>query len=253
MAQPTDPTEHNYKEDHREKISLMVILTSIIGVFLLAAIVIFASWGKEGNRETAQMVFTAILPLFGAWVGTILAFYFGKENFEAATRSVTAIARSVGLMEKLKAVPAKDKMIPKSQMLFGTLPADQIKLLGIVDKLIQEKKGDRYPILDDKGHPVYMVHRSAIDGYLVNKARQDSPPKLATLTLQDILDDDADLKKLFETSFVTVKEDATLAEAKSAMDRAAKCQDVFVTKGGTKQEPVLGWITNAIIQEVATV
>ena len=97
MAQPTDPTEHNYKEDHREKISLMVILTSIIGVFLLAAIVIFASWGKEG-RETAQMVFTAILPLFGAWVGTILAFYFGKENFEAATRSVTAIARSVGLM-----------------------------------------------------------------------------------------------------------------------------------------------------------
>jgi hypothetical protein len=253
MAQTTDSTDVNKKGDYREKLSLLVILFSVVGVFLLAFLVIFVSWNKTWSKDTTQMVFTAILPLFGAWVGTILAFYFGKENFEAATRSVTDIARSVGFMEKLKAIPAKDKMIPKAQMLCGTLPADQIKLLGIVDTLIKEKKGDRYPILNDTGHPVYMVHRSAIDGYLVNKARQDSPPKLATLTLQHLLDDDADLKKLFETSFATVKENATLAEAKSAMDRAAKCQDVFVTKGGTKQEPVLGWITNAIIQEVATV
>jgi len=253
MAQADNSNDPQKKEDHREKISLVVILASIIGVFLLAFIVIFVSWGKQWSKDTSQMVFTAVLPLFGAWVGTILAFYFGKENFEAATRSVTAIARSVGLMEKLKAIPAKDKMIPKAQMLFGTLPADQINLLKVLDKLKQEKKGDRYPILNDKEHPVYIIHRSAIDGYLVSKARQDSSPKLDALTLKSLLDDDADLKKLFETSFETVKEDATLAEAKSAMDRTPKCQDVFVTKNGTKQEPVLGWITNAIIQEVATV
>jgi hypothetical protein len=247
MAQATDP-QNNY--DHREKISKWVTLASILGVLFLAIVVIAINYT---DKNTTVMVFTTVLPLFGAWVGTILAFYFGKENFEAATRSVTAIARSVGLMEKLKAIPVKDKMIPKAQMLFGTLPADQINLLKVLDKLTQEKKGVRYPILNDQGHPVYIIHRSAIDGYLVGKARQDPPPKLDTLTLQNLLDDDADLKKLFETSFETVREDATLAEAKSAMDRTPKCQDVFVTKGGTKNEPVLGWITNAIIQELATV
>jgi hypothetical protein len=52
---------------------------------------------------------------------------------------------------------------------------------------------------------------------------------------------------------VTVKEDATLADAKDAMDHAQDCQDVFVTKAGTKDEEVLGWITNNIIQDNAKV
>jgi hypothetical protein len=133
------------------------------------------------------------------------------------------------------------------------LPADQINLLELVDKLKQKKKGDRYPILDDKGYPVYIIHLSAIDSYLVSKARQSPPLQLDTLTLQNLLDDDNDLRELFENSFQTIKEEATMAEAKSAMDHTPKCQDVFVTENGTKQEPVLGWITNAIIQRVATV
>jgi hypothetical protein len=31
------------------------------------------------------------------------------------------------------------------------------------------------------------------------------------------------------------------------------CQDVFVTKAGTRNEPILGWITNAIIEDNAKV
>ena len=100
MAQTTDPTDANKKVDYRETLSLVVIISSVIGVFVLAFIVIFINWNKPWSKDTAQMVFTAVLPLFGAWVGTILAFYFGKENFEAATRSVTAIAKGVGYTEK---------------------------------------------------------------------------------------------------------------------------------------------------------
>ena len=107
--------------------------------------------------------------------------------------------------------------------------------------------------MNDEEHPVYIIHRSAIDGYLVSKACQFSPPRLDSLTLQSLLDDDAALKMLFETSFAIVKEDTTLAEAKATMERTPLCQDVFVTKNGTKLEPVLGWITNTIIQKVATV
>jgi hypothetical protein len=158
-------------------------------------------------------------------------------------------------MEKLKEFNVKDKMIKRDDMLVEKLPADNIVLSETLKEMTAAGKGERLPILNDQGHPVYMIHRSAIERFLATKALADPPLKpedLKKLSVKDLLDD-ANLKQLMETSFTTVKEDATLAEAKAAMDRTPKCQDVFVTKGGTKNEPVLGWITNAIIQELAKV
>jgi hypothetical protein len=42
-----------------------------------------------------------VLPVVAAWVGTLMAFYFGKENFKAATDSVSQIARQLTSQEKL--------------------------------------------------------------------------------------------------------------------------------------------------------
>jgi hypothetical protein len=57
-----------------------------------------------------------------------------------------------------------------------------------------------------------------------------------------------------------VKSDATLADAKTAMDKASaalgstdSCYDVFVTDNGNPDETVIGWITNDIINENAKV
>ena len=248
-----DANDKKEKGDYREWLSLIVTLFSIGGVLLVAIIVMLI--GRD--TDTAKMVLTATLPLFGAWVGIILAFYFGRENFEAATRSVTAIAKTLSPEEKLKSIPVKEKMRPRNKMLVAKMPAGQIGDIKLVEEiletLIKEQKGDRLPILDDQDHPVYMVHRSAVEQYLVKKALQAPQTNLKDLTLQNLLDDDADLKKLLETSFATIKEDATLAEVKMKMDPNLKIQDVFVTKGGTRNEPVIGWITNAKIQEVATV
>ena len=239
--------------DPREKLSKWVTLTSILGVLVLALLIIVIYYS---DKEMARMVFTAVLPLFGAWVGTILAFYYGKENFEAAARSVTNIAKAVGFMEKLKEIKVADKMIRRGDMSIiaksdNDIP--QIKLTEILDTIKSAGKGERLPILNDKDIPVYMIHKSVIDEYFRTQALLKPPPAdLADHTLQNFLSDSS-LKDLVEKSFTAVKEDATMAEAKTAMDRTANCQDVFVTKGGNKQEPVLGWITNNIIQEVATV
>jgi hypothetical protein len=200
------------------------------------------------DARAPETVLTATLPLFGAWVGTILAFYFGRENFEAATRSVTSIAKAITPEEKLKAIMAKDKMIPRTKMLIETVPAEKINLFAALDKLT---KVDRLPILDDKDHPIYMLHRSAIEQYLVKNVRERIDPK--DLTLQNLLNDSPDLKQLVETSFTIVKKDATLAEAKAKMDATPKCEDVFITAAGTKNEPIKGWITNVIIQEYSKV
>ena len=123
-----------------------------------------------------------------------------------------------------------------------------------MDELEKKKKGNRVPVFDANDHPKYIIHRSAIEKYLVAQARKGkTPADPEKLTLKNLLDDDPDLKNLVETSFAAVKEDATLADAKDAMDNTPYCQDVFVTKSGTKNEPVLGWITNITIGKNAKV
>ena len=182
----------------------------------------------------------------------------GQEVENDITRPIQWIKKAIGEYEEqaLKSIKVKEKMMPRHEMMVmirSPLDIPKIKLLHISDLITRSGKGNRLPILNDEEHPVYIIHRSAIDGYLVSKACQFSPPRLDSLTLQSLLDDDAALKMLFETSFAIVKEDTTLAEAKATMERTPLCQDVFVTKNGTKLEPVLGWITNTIIQKVATV
>lgn len=238
------------RKETLSRIYLAVGLTvfSVCGISALAVAIVCLS---DDVSDAARMVLAAVLPLFGSWVGTVLAYYFSKENFEAATRSVTELAR-VSLQERLESTPLRDKMISKSEMFYVNLPADQIKLLETLKALAKSKKGNRLPVLNDKDQPVYILHRSAIDRYLVKAAGKPSPPDLSSLTLADLLTD-SELTGLAEESFATVREDGTLADAKNAMSRTPNCQDVFVTKRGTKYEEVLGWITNVIIEEYSKV
>ncbi len=220
---------------------------------MLAIILIYTSDPTKMN-ETTRTVLTAVLPLFGTWVGTVLAFYFSKDNFEAATRSVSEMSRQLTAREKLESIPVRDKMILKDKMFFKKLPADKIILADLLKEIDKKKKGSRVPILNDSDYPEYIIHRSAIDKYIADKARAGTTATdLNKLTLQNLLDDDADLKKLFETSFMTVKEESSLATAKDMMDSTPDCQDIFITKGGKRNEEVLGWITNMTIIENAQV
>jgi hypothetical protein len=59
------------------------------------------------------------------------------------------------------------------------------------------------------------------------------------------------MKSMFENTFVVVKRQATLAEAKSAMVARPGCSDVFVTAGGNLNESVQGWLTNVDIARSA--
>jgi hypothetical protein len=224
----------------RDWIAISITAGSILLLLLLAitAIVI--------NKDPKD-VLTILLPVIGTWVGTVLAFYFGKENLDAATRSVATMARLTA-SDKLKQILATDKMITKDRMFFKRTPESSIKLLETLDELEQQKKGDRIPVLDPQDRPVYVVHRSTIDQYLTTQARQPTPPDLKILTLQDLLSD-SKLKDKLENSFITLNENATLQDVKAAMDAAPDAQDAFLTRNGKSNEPILGWITNNIIAD----
>jgi hypothetical protein len=217
------------KKFYRERLSRLIVLVSILGVICISGIVIFLHHSKF---EAVQLVFSAVLPLFGVWIGTILAFYFGKENFEAATRSVTEIARTVSPLERLEEISAKDK-------------------IAYILERTKEKK--RLPILNEKGNVLLIIHRSAIAEYMASKALRQTGVDFKDFTLFDLLQENADLKRLFEESFGIVDERASLAKVKVLMDAIPRCQDIFITRGGGKEEPVIGWVTNVIIQEVGRV
>ena len=52
----------------------------------IAVIIVFFV-GVDTGKTQYHEAFTATLPVFTTWVGTILAFYFSRENFEAASRA----------------------------------------------------------------------------------------------------------------------------------------------------------------------
>ena len=69
-------------QDTRNKIAFWITLGGMIGVTILGIVVIgFAEQGQS-RSDAARLVFGSLLPLLGTWVGTVLAFYFAKANFE---------------------------------------------------------------------------------------------------------------------------------------------------------------------------
>lgn len=224
----------------RDAIALAVVTLSLV---ILGS----AVWSDKTKLDEHLRL---VLPMIGTWVGVVLAFYFGKENLETATRSFTAIAKASTGDDKLQSISVKDKMIPRASMFFKSLPLAQVKLADALDELTRAQKGARLPILGAAGEPAFVVHRSMIDKYLASAALSANPPQsLKTLTLEDLLKDST-MQKV-ATSFQTLKDTATLADAKRLIVADDNCQDVFVTQDGTRGTPVTGWITNVIIEENA--
>jgi hypothetical protein len=252
--------------DFTNVLAYVVVILAFIGIFLLAYLVVHA----DHAPETAKYVFGAILPLLGTWVGTVLAHYFQKENLAAATQSISDLALKVGGADKLKSTPVKTVMIRPDRIdtLPDTLldkPDDQIKLAELLKHLQQGIKRDRLPVFKDNkktGPAERVIHRSAVERFITQEtlAPAKTPPMVvADLTLANLMTDPV-FGPLVRGSFGLVKGDATLADAKTAMDKktaelgtAGSCYDVFVTENGSPSESVIGWITNDIINDNAKV
>lgn len=108
-----------------------------------------------------------LLPLLGAWVGTVLACYFSRENYVAATENNAALL-GLTLEQRLQAIQAKSAMIPIAEA--GVLKTDKddgnIKLKDdILDGVVGKSGRNRVPILGADGVVRYVLHRSMIDRF----------------------------------------------------------------------------------------
>jgi hypothetical protein len=201
--------------------------------------------------DAIQKMTTIFLPVIAAWVGTVIAFYFGKENFNVANDRIRELVDKVNPMEKLKKISIKDVMIPYDKIIKYDLPdgADYKKVL-LYDLLIicKDKKQSRIPVIKTNKVLATVIHRSIIDLIISKNTLNPDPKKdVKNFTIQDLIDDEE--TKIFIKTQLCVKEDANLLDAKSAYDNEPNAQDVFITSSGSITEPILGWVTqNEIIK-----
>ncbi len=225
------------KPANRETIAMTVIIVSIFLLIFIGAFAIMgAADGKKG--EAAIDVMTMVLPVVATWVGTVIAFYFGRENFEAANEQVNRLVERIPGGQKVQSTIssimrtlAKTTHIRDSNSLNLDLQNIKAHFTDQITRII---------IVDDDNYPKYVIHESRIDNYL-NDGRSAS----------DTLDAFLENRKAktgfgFEANagFVTVAKDISIAEAKRDMQAVAGCQDIIITEKGGDREPMLGWVSN---------
>ncbi len=235
MATPPVPPQRRNVAD---RLALVVVSLAAIILIILVSLAVYSA-GENERSDTVKDVLNAVLPLIASWVGTVLAYYYSRENLTAATRNATEMAQQLSGVEKLQVLRVRDSMIGRERI--DTMKLDETSLLTEIVAFLRERRRQRLPVFSEQGAVRFIVHLSTINGFISQSALDGQP--LDGLTFGDLLAD-PQRAELLRSSFGTVAETATLADAKAALEQGRDREDVFVTRSGGRDEPVLGWITN---------
>lgn len=250
----------------RQYLTLAIAVFSIIGVILLGfASVHYAP--KEDNGETMKYVFGVLLPLIGTWMGTVIAFYFSKDNFEAASKSANEMmAHVISQNEKLEEVRVLDVMVKPATFAFMFVKDKETfyasKLKDLIQKMV-DLQTERLPVLyDEKKTLLFLIYRTTLERFIsgFSNGSIKVPGKdtidatiINELILKDMFTSDfkliKDIENIAEKGGCFLPNSATLAEARQLMLDNTFCQDVFITKTGNKDEAIEGWVTNEMVIE----
>lgn len=90
----------------RVEITLLIVILSIILLLAISVAGIIPIDGNAIDKNAAvQSLYCTFLPQMCTWMGAVIAFDFGKENFEAANKSVqTIVQKFITSGDKLKSI-----------------------------------------------------------------------------------------------------------------------------------------------------
>jgi hypothetical protein len=221
----------------------MLATVVVVGSFLIILVISGLAIGfSKDQADASRTVFTSVLPVLGTWVGTVLAFYFARENLEAATAS------TLRLTGRETSTPVSDVMIQEADFIAFDVPADQdvndVKVLD-VRKTMQgiDPPSRRLPIRDSRRVVLYVIHDSTLTAY-----SETHPESVDVQTIGSLLADE-DFKQLI-SAIGFVSQTAEVSEARRVMASIDNCNDVFVTSTGSRDERAIGWITNTDLAEI---
>lgn len=234
-------------QNTRNWIATWMTVGGMAGVGVLGFFVIFFAADRSSG---SQMVLGSLLPLLGTWVGTVLAFYFAKANFESAARNTKEI---LGMRDRLESIVVESVMLRISETtvtkkILGAAETAESQKVTELTAMMRAAGRNRLPILAANNIPLYAVHLSTLTDFVaslvLDSARGGKQPD--EVTIADLRAADVRLYQKI-IAWVCVKTGSTLADAKQAMEATPNCSDVFVTASGLPSDPVLGWITNVDI------
>jgi len=148
----------------------------------------------------------------------------------------------------MSATPAQNRMVRREDMLCKVLKDAGGSTVGVLELLdeLDDRHYSRLPFLDETGRLVYIVHRSVLDQFVSRRARSRQLLDNG-VSLADVFIEQPYTLVMFSSTAAFVSGEATMADAKMAMESLPGCYDVFVTENGTSSEPVIGWLTDVII------
>lgn len=228
----------------------------LILIFSVAFIGLSISCARPDDQlKFLKEQFSLILTVLGTWVGTILAFYFSEKNFLRSAEQTNRLINSMSLSDKrLSETTLGSIMIslqdPNMNQLSLTKPASEYPLKALLTDFFDKKNVNRMPISQDS-KILYIVHRSTIDKFIVNSIVSTPSKDINVLTLADLISDPQAAHSI--GIIFTFKTDTSVINAKHTIDLNRDCADVFITEDGSKNSKVIGWVTNIMIAELATV
>ena len=220
------------------------------------------------KNAAMQNLYSTFLPLIGTWMGAVIAFYFGKENFDAANKNVQAMVQKIITSEdKLKSIRVSDPNvmiaidnISYNKDLIAKLDNTILMQKDLLGFFETNKNIERLPIMDISKVVRYILHKSLLTDFAWNFSQKKITnasivaKSIDQVTLDDLINNSDDGYKLSVTKSVEfIAKDATLLEVQNKINNSKYCQDVFVTATGLPSEPVIGWITNNKITELSKV
>jgi hypothetical protein len=226
----------------RSRLAFSIVGLSMLGIIAVSIVLIFLA-DDQTRPEMSRLVFASVLPLFGTWVGTVLAFYFARENLQAATDSTVRLTQKDDPQTPVSRVMIAQSAIKKLEVA-DAAAADELVLSRIAEAMTNGSV-KRMPVLLNAGSVVYVIHLSTLAAF-ADTLRKDISE--LTETVSDLLAN-ADLRKLIK-AFGFVAQDAVLGDARSVMRSTSDCNDVFVTANGRSDEAVIGWLTNTLLAGV---
>jgi hypothetical protein len=232
-----------------------IVLVSVVMLLFAGINAALPPWGAQKTQlffEMGKWILGAVLPVVGAWVGGVLAYYFGKDNFNAGVQSTTDLVKQLTPQQKLASRKAGESglTIGNIKPLRQLGPAESlgsVDLQGWQDPKLKFGGQERLPILDAIGCPLACLHYSTLANYLVGL--KDAEKQDATaMTLGELM------KRLpwdANSSIATVWPGDDLSGVQTKLNDSKSCADVFVTADGTKTKPAQRWITDQDIVAVA--
>jgi|GEM_PF-5802128 len=240
LSPPKAPDDGD-TDRNRSQIARWVVTAGTIGIFAIAFTIIVSMPNKDDMKwaERVNSIFTAVLPVFSTWVGTVLAFYFSSESFRQGQKVNQALGRDTDL----DPITRPGTMVPFDRVVRHQMSADFIKErdpkvaaedidLSEIVGLFQPPGIVRIVIFDDKKIPVYVIRHEAMPPAA-------KPDDTKAYKLKDYLERGENRKDA--GNFAWTGSSASIADARRLLE-IRKVTDLFVTENGRNDEPTLGWV-----------